>query len=91
MGKIISAAIGIGYILLAYLVDGTESAFKTIAFLIIPLGFIWFSEAIGNYTGPVTRAAPFTNKTPAFLIAFAGWVVLLLPAVIGLFLSFRLK
>ncbi|MDD5546836.1 MAG: hypothetical protein PHO67_06755 [Candidatus Omnitrophica bacterium] len=91
MGKIISAAIAACYIVLAYSAGGAKMAFKIFAFLIIPIGFIWFSEAIGNYTGPVTRAAPLTNKTPAFLIAFVGWVVLLLPAIIGLFLSFRLK
>ncbi len=86
MGKIISAVIAVCYLVLAYLLGEAEMAFRTLLFLIFPLGFIWFSEAIGNYTGVVTRGAPITNKTPAFLIALGGWVVLLLPAIIVLIL-----
>jgi hypothetical protein len=87
MGKAISSAIGICYIVLGYLGGGAELAFRIFIFLIFPLGFIWFSEAIGNYTGPVTRGAPVTNKSPAFLIALGGWVILLLPIILTLILG----
>ena len=64
---------------------GAETAFKISMFLILPLGCIWFSEAMGGYTGLglLQFGAPITNRSPGILVCIMGWVVLLLPVAIG--------
>ena len=55
-------------------------------FLILPLGCIWFSDAMGGYTGMGMGSGAITSPTPGFLIAFVGWLLLLLPIILALVL-----
>ena len=83
--KITSGVIAIGYLVTAILVDGPELAILVGGFLIVPLACIWFSDAMGGYTGLnfFTRPA-ITESTPGRFVALGGWLLLLLPLVVGL-------
>jgi hypothetical protein len=48
--------------------------------VIFPLASIWFSEAMGRYTGPSTGIA-ITAPSPGLIVRILGWVVLFLPLI----------
>lgn len=83
IGKLISLLIAIAYLTAAYLQSGGEDAFKCGMFLILPLACIWFSDAMGSFTG-VMRGQYINATTPGCLVALGGWILLLLPFVIGI-------
>jgi hypothetical protein len=71
------------FVVLAYVTGtgvmaGILSALKMLAAMLLPLACIWFPEAMGDYTrGHVNRPTP-----PSF-VWFFGWVLLLLPMIVG--------
>jgi len=83
--RTLSSLVGVIYIIMAAVHGGAEAAFKISMFLILPLGCIWFSEAMGGYTGLglLQFGAPITIRSPGILVCIMGWVVLLLPVAIG--------
>jgi hypothetical protein len=81
--RILSGVIAAGYVVLAYLTSDGETTFKVGMVLILPLACIWFSEEMGSFTG-VMRGHAVTSESPGCLVAFCGWVLLLLPVIIGL-------
>jgi len=85
--RIISGITAAGYLVAAFLAGGLELTWRVAAYLVLPLACIWFSEAMGDYTGPnfATRPA-ITRATPGCFVAFGGWLLLLLPVIIGLIL-----
>lgn len=83
LSKTISLIIAILYVTIECLQGDGETAFKSGASLIFPLSCIWFSEALGRYTGGLGRGA-ITQSSPGCMVAFLGWVLLLLPMVIKL-------
>jgi hypothetical protein len=80
--RILSGLLAVAYVAVAAYGGGAEAAFKTALFVVLPLACIWFSEAMGGYTGPSWRAA-ITAPTPGVFICIAGWLLLLVPAIIG--------
>jgi len=82
IGKSISLLVAIAYLTTAYLHSGGEAAFKVGMFLILPLACIWFSDAMGSFTG-VMRGQYINATTPGCLVAFGGWLLLALPLIIG--------
>ena len=52
-------------------------------FLLIPLVCIWFGEEVGDYIGALPGPA-VTKRSPGWLVTLFGWVLLLLPAIVGL-------
>ena len=81
--RILSGLLAATYIVLALCGGGAETGFKVALFAILPLACIWFSEAMGGYTGPTWRAA-ITAPTPGVFVCIAGWLLLLLPAIVGI-------
>jgi len=54
--------------------------------LLLPLACIWFGDELAEYIG--TFPGPAINrKSPAWMVKLGGWVLLLLPAIIFLFLA----
>jgi len=52
--------------------------------LLLPLACIWFGDELGEYLGALP--GPAINRTsPAWMVKVGGWVLLLLPAIVGLF------
>jgi hypothetical protein len=81
--RILSGLIAATYVVIALCGGGAEAGFKVAFFLVLPLACIWFSEAMGGYTGPNWRAA-ITAPTPGVFVCIAGWLLLLLPAIVGI-------
>ncbi len=82
--KIISGVIALTYLIGAYCFAGGETAFKAGISLILPLGCIWFSEEIGNFSGSVIRGGGPVTQSPGWLVAAIGWLLLLLPGILAL-------
>lgn len=83
--RILSVLVAITYIVLAAVFSGGASAFKIGLFVILPLACIWFSDAMGGYTGFFGAGGyPITQQSPGIFVRIMGWVVLLLPAVIAI-------
>lgn len=78
--KVFALTIACFYLVVAFFLGGAELFSKVLLFLIFPVGFILFSEEVGGYTGILTRV-PITKTSPGPLIAFMGWILLLLPLV----------
>lgn len=81
--RIISGTIALIYISAASLSGGFGLAWQVVAFLILPLACIWFSEAMGDYASVGLGRAGITRKTPGCFVAFGGWLLLLLPVIVG--------
>jgi len=86
--RILSGLLAAVYIVVAFLGGGAKGAFTLALFVILPLGCIWFSNAMGGYIGPVWRGA-ITHPTPGLVVCIAGWLLLLLPAVIAVIYAFN--
>ena len=88
ISRIISGLIALAYLVGAYVSDGLETAWKVGLFLILPLACIWFSDAMGGYTGVGSGRGAITSTTPGCLAAFGGWLLLLLPLIIAAITAF---
>jgi len=82
--RIISLIIACIYIIMAFFVGETGFWIYVLGYLILPLACIWFGDEMGGYTG-FWRGIPL-RQTPGGFIRFMGWVLLLLPTVIGIIL-----
>lgn len=90
MGRIVSLIISATYLIIAYIWGGSEMLFRILLFLILLLACIWFSEEMGSYTGITGIDSPgITKESPPSFVKFMGWILLLLPAIIGIILKLR--
>jgi len=89
--RIISLLIALVYIVVAYVMKGGEFALTTAGIMVFILALIWFSDAIGSYTGFIGRGPLITQQTPGCIVRFLGWFFLLLPAVVYLIMLLRNK
>ncbi len=78
----LSLLIYVGYIVAAYVSGAGILALKTAGLFLIPMACIWFSEAMGGFTGMVTPFYPITESTPAFLMCAVGWLLLVAVPII---------
>ena len=81
LGRKLSIVLAVVYLFFMFFVGGIESALKFSAFLLIALACIWFPNELGAWTGVMPL---ITRKTPGVFIRMMGWVLLLLPILIGL-------
>lgn len=88
--RILSGLVAIIYLIVAYAAAGSGGAIKCGLFLILPMACIWFSEEMGSFTG-VMRGQYINAETPGCLVAFGGWLVLMLPVIIGIIQLFSAK
>ena len=84
--NVIAGLVAATYIGLALATADAKTAFQLALFLILPLACIWFSDAMGGYTGMGMGRGAITSPTPGFLIAFVGWLLLFLPIILSLVL-----
>ncbi len=82
--KILSLCIAFAYVALAFYNGKSDDGAYLVMFLFLPLACIWFSDVMGGYTGYGISTAPITKTTPGCVVALGGWLLLLLPAIIGL-------
>jgi len=71
----LSAAVAVGYLTLAYFYGSGPDVLRVGAALVLPLACIWFSEAMGGYTGMI-RLHAITTPTPAVFVCAGGWLLL---------------
>jgi hypothetical protein len=72
----LSAVVAGAYLVVAY-IHGTGLDVAIVgAALLLPLACIWFSEAMGGYSGTM-RLHPINAATPAVLVCAGGWFLLL--------------
>ena len=83
LNRIISVIVALVYIATAYVFGSPELSWRVAIFTILPLGCIWFSDAMGDYTG-IMGSMPITQSSPGWLICILGWMLLLLPIIIGI-------
>src|ERR1051325_5153519 len=82
LSRSLSAGISLVYIVGAYLHADIKTTIETCMFCVLPLGCIWFPEALGDYVGLASSGRFITEASPAGMVALMGWVLLLLPAVV---------
>lgn len=80
-GKTISLVVALIYLLIS-ISGGGEAFLLTLAFLILPLGLIWFGDSAGGYIGMVKGPIMVNQTTPGGVLRFIGWVILFLPIII---------
>jgi hypothetical protein len=81
--RIFSALLAALYVGAGFVMGGGEGGSKVFLFVILPLACIWFGEAMGGYTGPAA-GMPITSPSPGLFVCIAGWILLLLPIVMGI-------
>ena len=82
ISKALSAVVATVY-LVAAAMSGEAEVFVMVAIsLLLPLACIWFGEEIGGLTG-VVRGHLVTSESPGCLVAAGGWLLLLLPVIVG--------
>lgn len=74
----LSALIALGYVVAMWTHDGWRSALAVSVPLAVPLGLIWYADALGDYTGFAGRA-PITRPSSPALLRALGWLLLLVP------------
>lgn len=78
LNRLISAIIGIIYLITATYLKGGMGFFGILKFLILPLGCIWYGEDLGNYTGSILSQG-ISRPSSGRIVIFAGWLLLFLP------------
>ncbi len=68
------------YFVVAYAGGGGGAAFMVMIFCALPMGCIWFGEAMGGYTGQAETIG-ITAPSPGIIVRILGWLVLLLPVI----------
>jgi hypothetical protein len=81
LSRLLSTCICLVYVAGAYLYADIKTTIEVIMFCVLPMGCIWFPEALGDYIGFVGSGRFITEASPAGAVAFMGWVVLLLPVI----------
>ena len=80
--RILSGLLAGAYIFIAFIVGGMEASLKTMIGLLLPLACIWFGDEMGQWRGTI-RLQAMTCSTPGCLVRAGGWLILLLPIIIG--------
>lgn len=75
--KIGALLIALGYLVAVVVIQrAITPAVPLAVVLLVPLGFIWFPEEVGGFTGYVSRGGTIDAETPPALVSFIGWLLL---------------
>ena len=76
--KLLALLIAIAYVVLAASAEDAdvENVVVIAAGMLFPLALIWFPEPLGGFTGYMFRGHYVDTETPPFLVAAAGWFIL---------------
>lgn len=78
-GKIFAVTVALGYLLAVVVHERALTPVAPLAIvLLVPLGLIWFPEELGSFTGYVSRGGNIDSETPPGIVAFLGWLLLVL-------------
>lgn len=90
IGKILSLLLAAAYLIAAFTSATPENGLRVLLFLLLPMACIWFSEELGEFTGN-WGGQHIDQKSPGCLLAFSGWVMLLMPVLAILVTRLLLK
>lgn len=78
MSRLASLIVAAAYVVAALALRGskTQLLIALISVSVVPLPFIWFSDALGSYAGPADLGS-INRPTPGLAIAVAAWLILL--------------
>ncbi|RJP19379.1 MAG: hypothetical protein C4520_13090 [Candidatus Abyssobacteria bacterium SURF_5] len=88
VNRILSAIVALIYLIAAYRLGGAGGVIRCIAFLVLPLACIWFSKEMESYTG-IMRLQSVDTESPGCLVIACGWLLMLLPLIVGLIWHFQ--
>ena len=77
---ILSGSVALIYLLVGLIAGGPKGCLMILAFVLTPLACIWYSEAMGGFTG-VAGDIGITQPTPGIFVCIAGWILLLMPII----------
>ncbi|MFH1777755.1 MAG: DnaJ domain-containing protein [Candidatus Omnitrophota bacterium] len=81
LSRKISLFICISYLICTYISGKEEDVVRMFLVLILPFACIWYSDELGNWTGAI-RGQKITSTSPGCLVAFMGWVLLIVLIII---------
>jgi len=84
LSRLLSLVVVLGYVVGTGVVVGMQSALKVSAAMLLPLACIWFPEVMGEFTG-----GRVNRGSPASFVWFFGWILVLLPIIVGTILWFQ--
>jgi len=73
LGRVVSVLAALVGLILAYLAPNTGVFHFTLAFVVLPLGCIWYGREIGSFS---TSEEDGTYNPVGALITYTGWTVL---------------
>jgi hypothetical protein len=79
--RVVSSLVAFGYVVAGVLAGGVGGGFIAFVFVILPLACIWFSDAMGGFTG-IAGSVGVTASSPGLFVCIAGWILLLLPIIV---------
>jgi hypothetical protein len=79
--RILSGLLAASYIIGGSVTGGAKGGFILAMFVILPLACIWFSDAMGGFTGLAIDIG-ITAQSPGIFVCIVGWLILLLPIII---------
>jgi len=82
LSRLLSRFLVLAYVTVAGVMAGPRSALAVFGAMLVPLACVWFPEAMGDYTGPPLGRS-LARPSPASFVWFLGWILLLLPVMIG--------
>ena len=88
LSRFLSLVLVLGYAAVTGMVAGPVSALKIFAGMLLPLACIWLPDVVGEYTGPDPERS-LVRPSPASFVWFLGWLILLLPLILGIMLWFE--
>ena len=62
--------------------ESLKTLFGLLGYLALPLACIWFGDEMGEWTGTM-RLHQITSSSPGNIVAFMGWILLLLPVIVA--------
>ena len=80
LSQTLSLLLAAVYLLTGWWTGGWQASFGVLVCLSLPLACIWFPEELGDLGAIKGRPA---SKSPASLVLFFGWFLLLMPLAIA--------
>ena len=79
--RVLSLLVCLAYLIGSLVWGGSDFWLILLAYLIIPIVCIWFSEEVGGFTG-IAHGIFISSPTPGIFILIIGWVLLFMPVIV---------
>ena len=85
--RVISGMVAGFYLALAGLSPQPGSVLRMLLFCVLPVSCIWFATEMGSYIGRwFSWPQKVGGTSPPSIVAFLGWILLLMPGVLRLWM-----